>query len=144
MDAIELAQRYVDALQGMNIAGKIDESNEVIFKVPGLGTCFIDLEAEDDPEFMRIIFPNFHLGVDQGIVLRALNSANIENKAVKLWALEVEGGFSVSASIEFFLADLNEAPEAALLRSIIERCIAAIRVGAESFVQEINLLGASG
>lgn len=136
INAKELAQHYIDALDEIGVAAKPDDENDVVFKMPGVGSFYISLDAENDPEFMRLVYPNFYSSKDAGPVLTAVNSVNMKNKAVKLWARERDGEHNVSASIESFLAGSNQAPDTALLTATLERCIAAIRAGVASFAKE--------
>jgi len=136
IDAKDLAQRYVDALTEIGVVAKIDSENDVVFKMPGVGSFYVSLDAENDPEFMRLVYPNFYSSKDAGPVLTAINEVNKKNKAVKLWAREHEGELNVSASIESFLAAPNQAPDTGLLTATLERCIAAVRAGVASFAKE--------
>jgi len=136
IDAKELAQRYVNALTEIGVVAKIDDESDVVFKMPGVGSFYISLDAENDPEFMRLVYPNFYSNKDVGPVLTTINSVNMKKKAVKLWARERDGEHNVSASIESFLAGSNQAPDTALLTATLERCIAAIRAGVASFAKE--------
>lgn len=136
IDAKELAQRYVNALTEIGVVAKIDDESDVVFKMPGVGSFYISLDAENDPEFMRLVYPNFYSNKDVGPVLTTINSVNMKKKAVKLWARERDGEHNVSASIESFLAGSNQAPDTALLTATLERCIEAIRVGVASFAKE--------
>lgn len=136
MNAHELAQRYVHALNAIGVVAHIDDDNDVVFKMPGVGHFFIGLDAENDPEFMRLVYPNFATDSDEAQLLSILNNVNTSKKAVKLWMFEREDGFNVSASIECFLAGVNQAPETALLTSTLGRCIAAIQSGVASFMKE--------
>ena len=136
IDAKELAQRYVNALTEIGVVAKIDDESDVVFKMPGVGSFYISLDAENDPEFMRLVYPNFYSNKDVGPVLTTINSVNMKNKAVKLWARERDGEHNVSASIESFLAGSNQAPDTALLTATLERCIAANRAGVASFAKE--------
>ena len=58
IDAKELAQRYVNALTEIGVVAKIDDESDVVFKMPGVGSFYISLDAEDDPEFMRLVYRN--------------------------------------------------------------------------------------
>lgn len=136
IDKDKLAQRYVDALTEIGVVAKIDDDKDVVFKMPGVGSFYISLDAENDPEFMRLVFPNFYSNKDTGFVLNTINRVNMMNKTVKLWARERDGELNVSASIESFLAGPDQAPDSALLEAILERCISAIRAGVGSFAKE--------
>ncbi|MDF1481106.1 hypothetical protein [Extensimonas sp. H3M7-6] len=143
ISAQNLAQRYIDALTEIGVAAKRDDDNDVVFKILGTGSFYLSLDAEKDPEFMRLVFPNFYESKDALPVLKAINTVNMENKAVKLWARERDGKFHVSASIESFLASPDQAPDPGLLKAILERCLSATRAGVESFAEEIEKSDAS-
>jgi len=60
ISAQNLAQRYIDALTEIGVAAKRDDDNDVVFKILGTGSFYLSLDAEKDPEFMRLVFPNFY------------------------------------------------------------------------------------
>lgn len=140
MDAKQLAQLYVDALAEIGVAAKIDEEMDVVFKSPGMGSFFISLDAERDPEFMRLVFPNFYSDKDAPKVLNAVNTVNLQTKAVKLLmrGREAAGEVDVSASVECFLAGRDQQPELNLIKAIMDRCLAVIGAGVRSFSKEIS------
>lgn len=138
MEAKQLAELYVETLADIGLVAKIDDDMDVVFKAPGMGAFFIDLNAEKDPEFMRLVFPSFYESQDALKVLSAINTVNLQNKAVKLWSLEKDGTYKVSAVVEGFLAGSNQAPGIDLLKATMERCISAINAGVKSLAQEIS------
>ena len=136
----ELAKLYKDAVEAMGLLATIDDEGDVIFKYPTLGSFYISLDAENDPAFVRVVFPNFwpvDKG-DEGPALEAINEVNMTNKAVKLYAYNKGGEYRVSASIECFLAKQGEAPDAMLLKNTMERNIQAIQSGVTTFASKIK------
>lgn len=139
----KLADVYIEAIHdklGLLTEDKIDDDGDLIisFKYPDVGSFFILLDAEKDPEFMRLIYPNFYSSRDAASVLATINKVNVKCKAVKLWAHERNGEMSVSAGIESFLAGTDQSPTAEILKSTLKRCIDAVRSGLTVFAKEIG------
>lgn len=139
MDAKELAQRYKTAVEeGLGLLGKPDDDNDVVFKHPDLGTFFFSLDAENDPEYMMLVFPNFAdkdlTGGDKTKLLQLLNQVNRKSKAVKLAMRDDENG-NVVATIESFLAAPNQGPSQELLNSVVKRNMSAMRAAIDSLIR---------
>lgn len=143
MDKQALADIYSKAVEDqLGLRAKIDEDKDVVFKHPDLGTFFFSLEAEGDPEFMRLVFPNFVneelTGGDRQKLLALINAVNMQNKAVKLYAREDkdDGKLSVSASVEYFVAGSDQAPTQEHINAIIKRTVSAIKAGIENLLKQ--------
>lgn len=141
INAKELANLYVKALAETGFNPHIDDEDDVIFKHPDLGTFFVSLDATDDPEFMRLVFPNFAdqklTGGDVPALLRLINEVNRKNKAVKLYVrFNDEGEANISASIECFVAGPDTAPTLEHLKAILKRCMSAMRAGVGTLVKD--------
>lgn len=139
--ADNLANLYVAALDHIGLNSHIDDDKDVVFKHPDLGTFFISLDAKDDPEFMRLVYPNFAdqklTGGDVPGLLRLINEVNRKNKAVKLYVrINDEGEANISAAIECFVAGPDEAPTLEHLQAIMKRCISAMRAGIGTLAKE--------
>ncbi|EHK63833.1 hypothetical protein [Achromobacter arsenitoxydans] len=134
-----LYQRVVQ--EELGLVAQVDEDGDVLFRHPDLGTMYFSL-TEKDPEFMRLIYPNFvsaeELGMSKDTLLEVLNTVNHRCKAVKL-TLPQGGGDAasrVSAAIEAVIAAADQLPSEDLLRGILARCVSAIRHGARELLKE--------
>ncbi len=137
-DAKDLANLYVKVLDTEGLKSEIDDDNDVVFKYPEMGTLYFSLDS-NDPEFMRLVFPNF---ADQELtdgdlpkLLRLINDVNLKNKAVKLYVRAKDGEANISASIECFVAEQNKAPTLDHLNAIFKRCMSAMRAGIQTLVK---------
>jgi hypothetical protein len=142
-DPKHLANLYSAELTRLEYSPEVDNENDVIFKHPGFGTFYISLDAEKDPEFMRIVFPNFAdeklTGGDVNKLLLAANEVNRGSKCAKIYIRQDKSGqvkAHVSASIECFVAGPDEPPTAGHLKAILERSMSALRSGVESFMKK--------
>jgi hypothetical protein len=131
MNAKELAERYKVAVEEqLGLIAKITEDNDVAFKHPDVGNFFFDLSAENDPEHLRLVFPNFaDKRLTEGDLFRLLhllNQVNSTYKGVNLVMLDDDEG-SVWASCEAFLAAPDQGPSQEILNSVIKRYFTALR-----------------
>jgi hypothetical protein len=141
ISADDLANLYVKALDDIGLTSRIDDDKDVIFKHPDLGTFYVSLDAADDPEFMRLVFPNFAdqtlTGGDVPKLLSLINEVNRKNKAVKLYVrINADNEANISASIECFVAGPNKAPTLDHLKAIMKRCMSAMRAGIQTLVKD--------
>lgn len=145
IDRLTLLQKiYLDALKDYK-AG-IDQDGDIEFIHPDVGTFFIVLNSEADPEYLNIRFMNFMTTEDGGVKKEDLivlaNEINHQNKAVKItvsyW--EERKVWIANASIEAFVAGPDELPSAHLIKSILRRNIGAIRNGVNDFRSELKKL----
>ncbi|ARV17610.1 hypothetical protein AEP_00650 [Curvibacter sp. AEP1-3] len=139
IDAEKLANLYVKVLDDIGLKSEIDGDNDVVFRYPEMGTLYFSLDS-NDPEFMRLVFPNFAdqdlTGGDLPKLLSLINEVNRKNKAVKLYVRSGDDGESnVSAAIECFVAGHQEAPTQDHLNAIFKRCMNAMRAGIQTLVK---------
>jgi hypothetical protein len=142
VDKTKLAELYQRVVQEeLGLVATIDEDDDVVFKHPDVGTLFFSLDAERDPEFLRLVFPRFvnaeELGVTMAQLYEVLNTVNTTNKAVKVYIGQADRDSDeprVSASIEAFIGAQDEMPDEALLRAIIGRTVSALRSGADEVI----------
>ena len=138
----ELANRYVAALKNEGYAADVeaDDDGDLIikFKSSDFGSFLILADGDKDPEFMRLIYPNFYSSKNETSILTTLNVVNLKCKAVKLWARNSDGEMNVSAGIESFLAGPDQLPDLNLLVATLRRNISAIRSGVSVFAKEIG------
>ncbi len=147
IDAKNLAERYVTAVQDqLGLLAKKDDSDDVVFKHPDLGTFYFSLDAAHDPEYFMLVFPNFMnkdaTGGDRLKLLEAVNIVNRRAKGAKLCMRDGDDGPSVTASIECFVAGPDEAPSQEFLNAIIKRTMSSIRACASELTKEVNKPGA--
>lgn len=144
MDKKELAELYVSLLNDeLNLKGKRDDDNDVVFHFEEFGTLFYSIDA-DDPEYMMLVFPNFanleSLDLTKPQLMHAINLVNGTNKAAKLFVPEIflATTCEVSATVECFLAGDDQAPNPALLRATVRRNLSALLDGARSLLVEAD------
>ncbi|QEI09546.1 hypothetical protein FXN63_24505 [Pigmentiphaga aceris] len=143
VDKTKLAELYQRVVQEeLGLVATIDEDDDVVFKHPDVGTMFFSLDADRDPEFLRLVFPRFvdaeELGITPEQLYQVLNTVNTCNKAAKVYinhqGSEADAAPRVSASIEAFVAAPDNMPDEALLRAIVGRTVAALRSGANEVI----------
>lgn len=142
VDKTQLAELYQRVVQEeLGLVATIDEEDDVVFKHPDVGTMFFSLDADNDPEFLRLVFPRFanaeELGVTPARLYEVLNTVNTTNKAVKVYIGNSERDGDdprVSASIEAFIGKEDELPDEGLLRAIIGRTVSALQSGANEVI----------
>jgi len=140
IDKKDLAQIYINALEHMGLLGETDDDGDVVFKYPNLGGFYISLDAEKDPEFLRLVFPRFTdqrlTGGDEQKLMFVVNQVNMKNKVVKFYLRpDDDGTLNVSASADCIVAGPNMAPDPELLKSIMPRVISTIKAGVENLVR---------
>lgn len=145
IDRLTLLQKtYLDALE--DYKSRVDEDGDIEFIHPDVGTFFIILNCDDDPEYLNIRFINFKNTEDGNIAKEDLvavaNEINCQNKAVKITVSFREGRkmWVANASIEAFVAGSDELPSADVIKSILRRNIGAIRSGLDDFRSELKKL----
>lgn len=143
VDTLTLLQKiYLDALE--DYKARIDEDGDVEFIHPDVGTFFIVLNSEDDPEYLNIRFLSFMTTEDGSVkkddLIVLANEINHQKNAVKItvsyW--EERNIWIASASIEAFVAGPDELPSSHLIKSILRRNIGAIRNGVNDFRSELE------
>jgi hypothetical protein len=136
----ELQKIYLDALSDYKT--EIDDDGDVTFRHPDIGHFFISIDSDNDPEYFRMVFPNFaddkRLGLGKVDLLELANEVNSLVKGVKMTVMyrSKDRTWSVSAQVEAFIAPPNTMPDAELVKEIIARYISAIRAGVTEFVRE--------
>jgi hypothetical protein len=143
IDAKKLAERYMTAVQDqLGLLAKKDDSDDVVFKHPDLGTFYFSLDAPHDPEYFMLVFPNFmskdSTGGDRLKLLEAVNKVNRRAKGAKLCMRDGDDGPAVTASIECFVAGPDEAPSQEFLNAIIKRTMSSIRACVAELVKEVE------
>ncbi|MDD0814568.1 hypothetical protein PSQ39_08000 [Curvibacter sp. HBC28] len=130
-----LAERYQTLIQEeLGLMAHIDEDQDVIFRHPDLGSLYVRLDADKDPEYLMLVYPSFanqqSTGLDLVSALNVVNEANRTCKAAKAYLIprsEDEEGYRLSATIECFLAGSDQAPDPALLKAVMARNLKALQ-----------------
>jgi hypothetical protein len=132
MTSTSLSQLYQRVIEDhMGLLTRVDDDGDVHFRHPEYGHFYIALDAERDPEYLSICYPNFMseestpLGVAE--LLPLINQTNRSCKAAHAWLVEHAGGFRISGSVGCFLAACDQAPSAELIQVVLPRNLAALR-----------------
>mgnify|MGYP003362132789 CR=1 FL=1 len=149
-DPDKLAQIYIDILQNeLGLMAHADKDKDVLFKLVDFGTFMLSLDAERDPEYFMLVFPNFASSQSTGLKAEDLyqiaNDINLSKKAVKISVRKSDdGGFSMVATAEAFLAGADQAPSGEIIKATLGRYISAIRSGVRAAVDAIEKKQADG
>lgn len=138
----EMYQRVVQ--DELGLIATIDEDNDVRFKHPDMGSFFFSLDAEHDPEFLMLVYGAFFdakQGVSREELRRLCISVNAQCKAAKLSVRDNEDG-DVVATIEMFVAGVDQAPDEAHLRAIMRRVLSSLRSAVDRFAEQVKALQA--
>ena len=137
----ELYRSVVKATLGVD--AHVDDSGDVTFDLPEHGSFYILIDAQEDPEYFMLVYPNFFTVTKDNYLraLIALNVVNGKNKVVKLSYQEKENAGKMKASSEMFVAGPNELPDKKLLAQILRRSISALVNGVKAFVHEMPKAG---
>lgn len=120
---------YKDYLAEEGFKPDLDDDGDVRFKREGK-TYFIQVN-EEDPEFFRLVFPNFWKIEDEADllkVLRAADWANRKTKSCKVFMMQD----NMWATIEAFL------PKSDDFKPILMRCLSAMETGVSNFAQKMK------
>lgn len=137
----ELQKVYIDALSALDFEPKIDDEGDIYFKIQKMGTAYIVLDAEKDPEFMRLVFPSFYddkQGLEKTDLIDIANQINMQNKVVKVSASFRDGDWNVSAMIEAFLAATDTVPDTAIVKATLNRYLSALQSGVVAYVRAVQ------
>lgn len=139
----KLQQIYLAALD--NYKTEIDSDGDIRFSHPDLGRLYISLDADRDPEYFRMVFPNFADsnalgGFERTEMIAFANEVNSRNKVVKVTInyLNHDNTWNATVQVEAFMAAADTAPDAALVKATLGRYISAIKAGVSSFVQAMK------
>jgi hypothetical protein len=138
----DLAKRYKKAVEDqLGLIAKKDEVDDVVFKHPDLGNFYFSLDAENDPEYLMLVFPNFMdkdaTGGDRLKLLEAVNRVNGKSKCAKLSVRPGEEA-NVIATVECIVAAPNEMPSEEFLNATIQRMFSTISACVKALVAEVR------
>lgn len=125
----ELQGIYKDYLAEEGFKPDLDDDGDVKFKREGK-TYFIQIN-EQDPEFFRIVFPNFWKIEDEGERLKAFRAAEWANRKTKCCKVFMMQN-NMWASIEAFLPKPDD------FKPIFMRCLSAMETGVSNFAQNMK------
>ena len=126
MTKADRARMYETYLREEGYNPKIDDDGDVAFKVEG--KSYVIMVAENDPEFFRILFPNFWPieSDDERIrVLLASVEACKDTKVAKVFPVRDD----TWATVEIFCMP----PES--FRLVFNRCLSALRTAVNTFAE---------
>ncbi len=127
------AELYMHYLANEGFQPKIDGDGDVVFKCEGK-TYYIDIDTED-PQFFRLVFPQFwSVDSDEEFerIRNAANEANLKTKVTKVYIVTLPSGKDTCAAIEIFL----EKPEQ--FEAIFPRAMRALQAGVRTFVETVQ------
>ena len=143
----KLAELYQRVVQDeLGLSATIEEDGDVLFDHPDLGGFFISLNAEKDPECMRLMLPAFAFDATRWAALedlmRICNGINVKSKLATLTVHE-DANISITASVGLVLAAPDTSPDEALVRAVINRAMSSIKSAVEKFAAELQKLNSA-
>jgi hypothetical protein len=142
----QLAELYQRVVQDeLGLIATIAEDGDILLEHPDLGEFFISLNADQDPEYMKLMLPAFFdatRGVSRHDLVQICNRINSTAKLTTLIVHEDEGG-SVSAWVGLLLASPETNPDEGILRAVIGRAMSSIIGALELFGEEIQKLSSA-
>lgn len=109
---------------------KVVNDSNIIFKYEGRTHAL--LIQEDDPNFFRIVFPNFWK-IENGIeMIKVLKVINVVNRKMKVAKLFVSDDDEVSTIVEMFIEDNP------ILDQFFMRSLKAVQHATNEFVEIMN------
>jgi hypothetical protein len=136
----ELQEFYRSVVKAaLNIDSRVDDAGDVTFELPEQGTFYFMIDAQEDPEYFMLVYPNFFTVTKENYLraLIALNVVNGKNKVVKLSYQEKENAGKMKASAEMFVAGPDEMPDKKLVAQMLRRTIGAMVGGVKAFLHEM-------
>lgn len=126
MDKDELIEPYKEFLAEEGFRPKSDDDGDLVFKYQG-GTYLLILDPED-PEYFRLILPNFWAIESEEEYRSALRASVFATRALKVVKVYIiPSGENVSASIEMFCTDHSST------FPVFIRCLDVLMEGAQKF-----------
>lgn len=125
----ELQRMYTDYLTEEGYKPSIDEDGDVVFKREGR-SYFISV-SEKDPEYFRVVLPNFwsiESEEERAKVLAAANWSNNRSKVSKIYTVKD----NTWASIELFIKDPKD------FKKVFARSMSALGNGADTFTKKMR------
>jgi hypothetical protein len=95
------AEFYEDFLREEGFLPRTDEDGDVVFKFEGR-TLFISVQ-DSDPQYLRLVLPNFWEIDDETELIQALRAANEINRKIKVATVVIQSEKHVSANAEMFI-----------------------------------------
>ncbi len=95
------AEFYENFLREEGFLPRTDEDGDVIFKFEGR-TLFISVQ-ESDPQYLRVVLPNFWEIDDEDELIQALKAGNEINRKIKVATIVIQSEKHVSTNAEMFI-----------------------------------------
>lgn len=127
------AKLYVDYLTKEGYRPTVDSDGDVVFMHEG-GTYYIDIDT-GDPQYFRLVFPNFweiESADELARVMVAANYATMRTKAAKIYVRS--DGQNTVASIEMFFANPEQ------FRDVFHRAMSALQASLINFREKMAAL----
>lgn len=139
----QLAELYQRVVQDeLGLLATIAEDGDILFEHPELGEMFISLNADRDPEHMKLMLAAFFdatRGVSRHHLVEICNRINSTAKLASLTVHEDDAG-SVSAWVGLVLAAPDKMPNEVLLRAVVDRALSSIIATVKLFAEELQKL----
>ncbi|GAB4472054.1 MAG: hypothetical protein Kow00124_09640 [Anaerolineae bacterium] len=129
MGKAELAKTFSEFLVAEGYRPEIDSDGDVKFKSEGF-TYYIIID-EKDPQYFRLVFPNFWSIESDAERLKALiasDFATSRTKAAKVYTVQN----NMWASVEFFFAEPSQ------VKTVFSRCMSTLRTSVDHYVQKMR------
>jgi len=141
MTSTSLSQLYQRVIEDhMGLLTRLDDDGDVCFRHPEFGHFYLSLDAERDPEYLTLCYPNFlseeSTSLSEAELLPLINQVNRSCKAAQVHLVnKSDGGFYISARLGCFLAAPDQAPAPELIRAVLPRNLSALRHVARTLQQ---------
>ena len=127
------AKLYVDYLTKEGYRPTVDSDGDVVF-MHGGGTYYIDIDT-NDPQYFRLVFPNFWEIESADELARVMVAANYATMCTKVAKIYVRSdGQNTVASIEMFLAKPEQ------FREVFHRAMSALQASLINFREKMATL----
>ena len=126
----ELAKIYSDYLKREGYLPETEGNGMLRFKREGL--IFLIVADGGDPEYFRLVLPNFWQASDEATRREALSAINETTQAIKVANVVVDDDGRASVYVELFITDAESATK------LIQRCMDAASQAARIFLDKLR------
>lgn len=124
-----IAKLCMDYLRNEGYVPRIDEDGDVVFKYEG--KFFVVTTDNNDPQFLRVVMPNFWVVESEQEKRLAMEVANQVNERIKVSKVVVKRNNHVWAMAEQFI---DSTPD---LEDFFNRTIRVLKGAADEFAQRM-------
>ncbi|WP_250631038.1 hypothetical protein [Rhodoflexus caldus] len=124
-----IAKLCMDYLRSEGYVPRLDEEGDVVFKFEG--KFFVVTTDDNDPQFLRVVMPNFWEIESEQEKRLALEVANQVNERIKVSKVVVKRNNHVWAMAEQFI---DSSPD---LEDFFKRTIRVLKAAADDFAQRM-------